>query len=119
MKKTITSFVIIAILVFSLCACGNSTEKKIIGTWHMDMETSRNGFYELEFFDDGTFWYDLDDGDGGQWSLVNGNKLKLVFDEDWRYDPRLYTVEKVTSKELVLTNEEGTTRYLPGPMDWN
>lgn len=116
MKKTITKFAIITVLVLSLCACGASTDKRIIGTWHMDTETSRYGFYELEFFDDGTFWYDLDNGKGGHWSLVNGNQLKLVFDEEWRYDPILYTVDSVTSKELRLTDETtGMTRYLPGP----
>lgn len=74
MKKTISMVIIIAMLTITLCACGTSTDKKILGTWHMDTETSSYGFYELEFFDDGTFWYDLKNGEGGKWSLVNDNQ---------------------------------------------
>ncbi len=104
MKKGM-SILLIAVILLSLCGCGDTTatdstntkdtnyQELIIGRWHPE-----GGGNDYIFYDDGTF---ENDDDYGSWAIVNGTILKM---EQETYPAPVYTGEIITltSSELCI-----------------
>ncbi len=55
MKKMVSLFLCI-VIIFSLCACGSSQNKKVVGTWSGEFvyENGRHLIRKLQIYEDGT-----------------------------------------------------------------
>jgi hypothetical protein len=112
MKKLlfITLLLMTGLFAFTGCSKKNDdgsdppsvSKSKLVGKWLYvkfeedgDTETFNNGEY-FQLNEDGTAYDSMDD-DNARWS-VSGNKITFIVDGE----PNTATVEKLTSKELVL-----------------
>ena len=123
MKKIYSKIIMLAMTVaaLSFTACGSDDDEvlddnSIVGVWECISMDYSNVFGDDEDEDeeqlkvgdrvtikpDGTY---SEPNDSGRWSL-NGNKLTCISNDDYSI-PAVYTVSRLTSKELVLTIDYG------------
>lgn len=101
LKKYRVVFAILAAVC--LTACGKSLDKQILGAW--ERAEGSTGFYELNFFDDGTF--DVGFDVTSDWAIVNGDTLKLTWSV-WSNRVGVDTYEiSIHGDTMTLTGENG------------
>ncbi len=89
---------ICALLGMLLSACGGDLASVLPGEWEKDGRKI-GGHSRAAFYDDGTYEAGTE---YGQWSVVNGNTIKLVT----RWDSDTYEVESFS--DTRITFEDGT-----------
>lgn len=70
-KKVVLILISTFMLVVVLCSCGMSLENQLVGEWYLPNSSTP----EYILYDDGTF---IADGVAGDWTVVNGDTLKLI-----------------------------------------
>ena len=119
--------VVLAALTLSLTGCSKDPEDLIIGTWletEITMTVTESGrtqteslleegmVVEMTMKEDNTYvtyskYVDGDEStDTGVWS-INDDKLTMTSDDDmFDFGPQVYTIEKLTKKDLILVQKE-------------
>ena len=124
MKKFIYLLSVLFALCFTGCKDKNSLSDSIVGNWYSSyyilsyIDTDRGGDYvtekdyysiDLYIHEDHSFSWNAEKGRSyGTW-LKNGNQLKLSFEGGGTLyeDFRVYSIDKLTSKEMILREDMG------------
>ena len=119
--------VVLAALTLSLTGCTKDPENLIIGTWeeteitltmvengqtHVESMLEEGMTVEMTMKEDNTYvtLSRCEDGeestDTGTWS-INDDKFTMTSDDDmFDFGPQVYTIEKLTKKDLILVQKE-------------
>ena len=116
-----------AILTLCLTGCNKDPEDLIIGTWvetEITMTVTEGGqtqteslleegmVAEMTMKEDNTYvaYNKYDNGDEstdtGTWSITDDKLTMTSSDDMFDFGPQVYTIEKLTKKDLVLTQKE-------------
>ena len=124
MKKILYALTMCLALVLTSCKDQNGPTDSIVGDWHSSysilsyLDTDRGGDYitEKEYYsidlyihEDHSFTWNSEGGNTyGTW-LQNGKQLKLSFEggSTLYEDLFIYTIETLTTKEMVLREDMG------------
>jgi hypothetical protein len=101
MKKILSLLVLSLVLV----SCSKKPEELIVGKWALSSTPDK---LYIEFYEDGTFLYS--DGGHGEWSILDGPKLKMVdnyfqvFDDLKVSENEMTCLDKGSLEEFVRIN---------------
>ena len=119
--------VVLAALTLSLTGCSKDPEDLIIGTWletEITMTVTESGrtqteslleegmVVEMTMKEDNTYvtyskYVDGEEStDNGTWSITDDKLTMTSSDDVFEFGPQVYTIEKITKKDMVLTQKE-------------
>ena len=119
--------VVLAALTLSLTGCSKDPEDLIIGTWlesEITMTVTESGrtqteslleegmVVEMTMKEDNTYvtyskYVDGDEStDTGTWSITDDKLTMNSSDDVFEFGPQVYTIEKLTKKDLILVQKE-------------
>ena len=119
--------VVLAALTLSLTGCSKDPEDLIIGTWlesEITMTVTESGrtqteslleegmVVEMTMKEDNTYvtyrkYVDGDEStDTGTWSITDDKLTMTSSDDVFEFGPQVYTIEKLTKKDLILVQKE-------------
>ena len=119
--------VVLAALTLSLTGCSKDPEDLIIGTWletEITMTVTESGRTQTEWLleegmvvemtmkEDNTYvtyskYVDGDEStDTGNWSITDDKLTMTSSDDVFEFGPQVYTIEKLTKKDLILVQKE-------------
>jgi uncharacterized protein (TIGR03066 family) len=105
-------FPVTSCLVIALVGCNAAYKDKIIGTWEVVEPDGSRATTIVEFTKDGKMiTKDADKTKTGTEEatyVVEGDKLKATMKENGKELTQTATINKLTDKELVTTQEDGT-----------